>query len=226
VTLARLTYYLSRTLDPGWILEQRTLSRFLGGPRKGILLDVACREGFKSEFFAKRGFRVIGVDIDEGSIARARAVFGGSGCDFVIASVDQLPFRAGAFGSTSCLHALTMFPSPAAGLKEIHRVTGDDGELFLTVASVLAPWRNMRKYSRETLDEALKEAGFRMVDDCSFVRSPILRWIERLRLSWKPAWYRLAKLPLYLLSSPFALLEKSGRGDGYILGARARKARG
>jgi SAM-dependent methyltransferase len=225
VSLTKAIFYLSRSLDPGWILERRILAAFLGKGGKGLLLDLACREGFKSEFLAACGFRVFGIDINEIAVGAAKAVFGGSRCDFLVGSADRLPFQTASFHKIACLHSLTMFHSPIEALREMGRILSDDGELILTVASIEAPWSNLRKYSVATLEASLNNTGFEMLDVCSYVNAPILRWIERARLGWRPGWYRLAKMPLYLMSFPFAVAERPRRGRGYILGVRARKKR-
>jgi ubiquinone/menaquinone biosynthesis C-methylase UbiE len=223
VALAKLMYYASRSLDPEWILEKRTISRFLGSARNGVLLDLGCREGFKSEFFAKRGFRVIGIDINEPSVERAKTVFSGPGRDFVIASGNRIPFKTASFARVACLNSITVFDAPGEALKEVRRILKDDGELLVTATSVSAPWSNMRKYTKAALEGALEQAGFMVVGGCSYVRSPILQWLERLKLGLKSGSYRLVKMPLFLLSWPFAMLERPGGEDGYIIGAWARK---
>jgi SAM-dependent methyltransferase len=223
VSFTKAIFHLSRSLDPRWILERRVLAGFLGEGGNGLLLDLACHDGFKSEFLATYGFRVVGIDVNEAAIGTARAVFGGSGRDFLVGSATQLPFQTASFHKIACLHSLTMFHSPIEALKEMERVLSDDGELVLTVSSVEAPWSNLRKYSFSTLESSLSDTGFEILDACAYINAPILRWNERARLGWSPGWYRLAKMPLYLASLPFAAAERPGKGSGYILGARARK---
>lgn len=219
----RWEHSLSRNLDTLWILERRALSRFLGGSRSGLLLDVACRDGFKTASFVERGFQVVGIDIDVDAVQTAKALYGGPRCHFVIGSADRLPFRTGAFEKASCLHSLAMFESPLDALKEIRRCLDTNGDLIVTVVSELAPWRNLRKYTSASLEQSLEGTGYDVIDACSYVRSPILQWIERLRLGLEAGWYRLVKMPLYLLSWPFAVAERLENGGGYVVGAKARK---
>jgi ubiquinone/menaquinone biosynthesis C-methylase UbiE len=221
--LGRWEHSLSRNLDSLWILERRALARFLCGSREGLLLDVACRDGFKTASFVQRGFHVVGIDIDIESVRTAQALYGGPHCHFVIGSAEQLPFRTGAFRRTTCLHSLAMIESPLEALREMGRCLDAEGELIVTVVSELAPWRNLRKYTSATLEQSLRGTGYEVVDACSYVRAPLLQWIERLRLGLQASWYRMVKMPLYLLSWPFAVAERFRQDGGYVVGARARK---
>jgi cyclopropane fatty-acyl-phospholipid synthase-like methyltransferase len=49
-----------------------TLTRYLNLPENGSILDLACGRGRHAVYLNKLGFRVIGVDLSEQSIAHAR----------------------------------------------------------------------------------------------------------------------------------------------------------
>ena len=57
------------------------------------ILDVCCGYGRHSIEFAKRGFDVIGVDISEKQIKRAKEIAGNMAISFQVADVRELNFR-------------------------------------------------------------------------------------------------------------------------------------
>ena len=65
------------------------------------VLDVACGAGFRVRMIAGSCAHVVGVDIDEQSIAAARAAAGEEGGqeggEYLVADATRMPFAAGAF---------------------------------------------------------------------------------------------------------------------------------
>ena len=104
------------------------------------VLDVACGTGFATRAAAAvagPGARVEGSDLNPAMLAQARAV--PAGADVQIrwreASALELPYEDRAFEATICQQGLQFFPDPAAGVREMARVTRDGGRVGVTVWS-------------------------------------------------------------------------------------------
>lgn len=102
------------------------------------VLDVACGTGFATRAAAAAagsGARVVGTDLNPAMVALARTVPDTSGADlsWSEASALELPFPDGEFDAVICQQGLQFFPDPAAGLREMARVTRGGGRIGATV---------------------------------------------------------------------------------------------
>lgn len=70
--------------------------RWLGGPGRPRVLDIGCGAARNAHPLAKAGFRVVGVDLAAPMLAAARTR-AGDDVDLVLAPMEPLPFRDGAF---------------------------------------------------------------------------------------------------------------------------------
>lgn len=98
------------------------------------VLDVACGAGFGARMMAPRCARVTGVDLDEHSIAAARAADGAGGApngDYLVADATRMPFSAGAFDAVVSFETLEHVPARPF-LKELRRVLVPGGLLLLS----------------------------------------------------------------------------------------------
>ncbi len=116
----------------------------LAGLRSGeAVLDVACGTGVLARFAAKRvGVfgRVVGVDLNAGMLAVARALppVTGAPIDWREADVVAMPLPDGAFDVVLCGQGLQQFADRPAALREIRRVLGTRGRLAASVWGPLA----------------------------------------------------------------------------------------
>jgi ubiquinone/menaquinone biosynthesis C-methylase UbiE len=104
------------------------------------VLDVACGTGFATRaaaLVAGPGARVEGADLNPAMVAQARTVPDTSGANlqWCEASGLDLPYGDGEFDAVICQQGLQFFPDPAAGVREMARVTRAGGRLGLTVWS-------------------------------------------------------------------------------------------
>jgi ubiquinone/menaquinone biosynthesis C-methylase UbiE len=111
-------------------------------PRTGErVLDVACGTGVVARLAAERvgaGGRVVGLDLNPGMLAVARAIASPIPIDWREGSAVALPFEEGAFDLVLCQQGLQFFPDRPAALRETHRVLALGGRLGL------ATWRPMQ----------------------------------------------------------------------------------
>ncbi len=93
------------------------------------VLDVACGAGFGVRTMAGRCATVVGVDLDEDSIAAARAADGAS--EYLVADATRMPFEEGTFDAVVSMETLEHVPAHPF-LEEVRRVLTPGGLLMLS----------------------------------------------------------------------------------------------
>jgi 2-polyprenyl-3-methyl-5-hydroxy-6-metoxy-1,4-benzoquinol methylase len=116
------------------LARYRLATRLASGRR---VLDAACGEGYGAAMLAAAGASsVIGVDIDEQTVAHARSRYG---LDIRAGDVAKLPFADGEFDLVVSFETIEHVPDPDAAIGEFARVLAPDGLL-------LASSPNAREY--------------------------------------------------------------------------------
>ena len=115
------------------------------------VLDLACGDGFYTRRIAERlgprGF-ITGADINLPYLAEARDEAsrhrGRAKIDFVVASVDRLPFPDDTFDLVWCAQSLYILPDPVVAISHIGRVLRPSGLVAVlendTLHQVFLPW--------------------------------------------------------------------------------------
>jgi ubiquinone/menaquinone biosynthesis C-methylase UbiE len=96
------------------------------------VLDVACGEGYGSWILSSLASEVVGVDIDPGTVARAREKYVGPNIEFVEASAAKLPFDDGAFDAVVSFETIEHHDLHQEMMSEIKRVLRKDGVLIIS----------------------------------------------------------------------------------------------
>jgi SAM-dependent methyltransferase len=117
------------------------------------VLDVACGTGVVARRAAPRvapSGKVVGLDVNEGmlAVARAHAPEDGVPIEWKQGDATALPFADGAFDVVLCQQGLQFFPDKSRALREMHRVLVPGGILALNV------WGKASRYN-VALAEAL-----------------------------------------------------------------------
>jgi ubiquinone/menaquinone biosynthesis C-methylase UbiE len=102
----------------------------------GLLgLDIGCGEGHNTRLLAKRGARVIAIDISEGFIRHAKQLEGqeSSGIDYQIASAVELPFADSTFDFATGFMSFMDIPETDGVLAESYRVLKPGGFLQFSI---------------------------------------------------------------------------------------------
>lgn len=102
---------------------------WLGKSRR--TLDLGCSGGLFASLVMGKGGAVVGMDVDAGSLGRARRE--APQADFVLGSGEALPYDDGSFDSVVMLDVLEHMPSDARALREVDRVLQPGGRLIISV---------------------------------------------------------------------------------------------
>jgi len=107
------------------------------------VLDVACGTGVVTRLAAEQvgtGGHVVGVDLNPGMLARARAasVPQGTVVEWREADAGALPFSAASFDAVFCQLGLQYFPDRQQAAREMYRVLKPGGRLVVLVWRALA----------------------------------------------------------------------------------------
>jgi SAM-dependent methyltransferase len=184
-----------------WFVVRRRLvmewaARYAPDPLASVL-EVGCGTGGNlrafGELFSSADVR--GVEPVESAVAVSRS----RSCDVALGGFENLAAGDGSVDMLVALDVIEHLEDAAVGLAEARRVLRPGGRLLLTVPALPLLWgphdeanAHYRRYTRRTLIEAVREAGF-SVDRVSYFNAILLPLgaIERtmtrlLRLSWVP----------------------------------------
>jgi 2-polyprenyl-3-methyl-5-hydroxy-6-metoxy-1,4-benzoquinol methylase len=203
----------------------------------GTLLDVGCGRGDLGAAFARRGWRVSGVEPS----AQACAVARGQGVDAREGTLESVDLEEGSFDAVVMRHSLEHVPEPTADLGRVLHLLRPRGLLVISVPN-FGSWERQRfgsawfhldlprhrtHFTPGSLQLALSSAGFDVSsvetsgDAASLLATLQYRLAGRLFSRSVPALW--AQYGLGLLLSPLrALLDRQG-GGGPFLHAVARR---
>jgi ubiquinone/menaquinone biosynthesis C-methylase UbiE len=129
-------------------LEKYRFARHYLVPCKRML-EVGCGMGFYLGELEKLAEMVVGVDLSEGMLRRAKGIL-------VLADAEFLPFKDEVFDQVLSITALQNFPNPLAALREMWRVMCKGGRMVLSSLR--------KKHPLPVLLELVRGAGFSVVE--------------------------------------------------------------
>lgn len=108
--------------------------------KPGLILDIGCGTGEQSLFLAKRGYKVVSVDISREMLIIAKESSNEGklrdNLSLVIASAEALPFRDKSFdGLISIFGVFNHIPKAEHAFRETHRVLKRGGRAVFTVVN-------------------------------------------------------------------------------------------
>ena len=99
------------------------------------ILDVGCGGGILSESMARRGARVLGIDLAQAvlEVAELHALEAQIAVDYrAVAAEDLALERPGAFDAVTCMEMLEHVPDPAATLTALATLVKPDGDVIVS----------------------------------------------------------------------------------------------
>jgi SAM-dependent methyltransferase len=138
---------VERTAGPLWDTALN-LARVADGVE---LLDAGCGSGGCAARALRRGARVSGFDPSEGMLAHARRAL--PGVDLRLAEVAEIPFESDRFDASIAVNSLQFAPDPAAGLRELLRVTKPGGRVVVVVWNSESDHRHLFAATRALFDK-------------------------------------------------------------------------
>ena len=94
------------------------------------VLDIACGEGYGSFMLSQKASSVVGVDLNRQAVEAAKAKYGKENLTFLCADAAAVPLPDHCFDSIVSFESIEHIPSPAAFLKELHRLLIPGGLLM------------------------------------------------------------------------------------------------
>ncbi|MCD6406180.1 MAG: class I SAM-dependent methyltransferase [Planctomycetes bacterium] len=126
-------------------LEKKALGQWLPPVSAGRrLLEVGCGTGHWSEFFARRGFDVTGIDISPEMISVADGK-GISAARFYVSDAVALEFDDGSFDAAVAVTVLGFVEDPQRVLAEMARVVRPGGEIVIGALNLVSPATLLRR---------------------------------------------------------------------------------
>jgi len=137
-TRAEFTQW-SQTYDRHWLNRylfepsHAAMLRQLEATGAGVALDIACGTGELAMRLARRGWRVVGLDLCLSMLQCARSKLNGTAhaIRLAVADSERLPFPAGTFDAVTCANAFHHFPNQQRAVREMRRVLRPGGRLLI-----------------------------------------------------------------------------------------------
>ncbi|RBL88005.1 class I SAM-dependent methyltransferase [Chitinophaga flava] len=106
---------------------------------KASVLDVGCGNGVISRHLGQLGFNVLGIDVSEQAIARAKELNTSPRVSFEVLSAEQLVAQGNTFDVIVCSEVLEHLHQPSSLLATLHQSLKEDGILVVTVPNGTGP---------------------------------------------------------------------------------------
>jgi ubiquinone/menaquinone biosynthesis C-methylase UbiE len=143
-------------------------------PNESTVVDVGCGDGYGTYKLHRLGHKVIGADISEEMITKAKSRL--PNASFFQADISKLPLNSNSTDGILCINVLEWTEVPALAVKELRRVLKKDGLLCVGVLGPTAGPRSngyRRVYGEKTISNPMmpwefgklaKELSFEVVD--------------------------------------------------------------
>ena len=224
--------------------ECRAILRWLDARPGEDILDIGCGDGGYTAQVARRGARVLGIDIHPRWLPFAQRCRGSERCAFVRMDAEKMDLADASFDKVMSLCVIEHFGRDEAVLAHAARVLRPGGRLVFSADSLSNPGISERErerhrrhyavnsfYTKESVSPKLARAGFVAERMCYILHRPVDLFLARLswRLEDLPGWL----IPLRVLgviliwaawaaALPFPGDEAKARG-GLTLLVQARK---
>jgi len=108
-------------------------------PQEGLILDAGCGYFTYTKLLKKYNDKIVGLDIFNLDMNEARKN------DFLLASVENLPFKDKSFDFIYCLSVVQLIEDDAEVINEFNRILKQKGRLLFTVPTSRSVFRLLRE---------------------------------------------------------------------------------
>jgi len=108
-------------------------------PSQGLVLDVGCGNGIISRSLGEYDFNVLGIDISEKAIEKAKQLNKLPNVKFDVLSAEQLVAEGKKYNAVICSEVLEHLHKPGELLKVLYQSLTEDGVLIITVPNGKGP---------------------------------------------------------------------------------------
>lgn len=205
---------------------------------EGRLLDIGCGNGYFLAFMRRMGWNVSGVEIDPGAVRIARQVHK---IPVFQGTLEKAGFPDGSFDALTLSHVIEHTYNPLDLLKECYRILSPGGYLRLATPNIqglghrifkkdwlaLDPPRHLYLWGPETLKEAVKRAGFRLIscDTSGLAAAPTFMSSRQIRIKGRCNFDESVSLPARMFGCLERVLNLFIRSCGEEARLLARKER-
>lgn len=96
------------------------------------VLDIACGEGYGSNYLAKMANRVIGIDLDEQTVKWASSKYSRSNLEYICAPIESMPLKESTIDIIVSFETIEHVVDSDKMILELKRVLKDDGVLLIS----------------------------------------------------------------------------------------------
>ncbi|MDO8490181.1 MAG: class I SAM-dependent methyltransferase [bacterium] len=155
------------------------------------IIDIACGEGYGSSILSAEAKCVVGIDLDEDSIAHAQSKYQWPNLSYKRSSMFKLPFEDNTFDVAVCFEALEHVSEHDVLMHEILRILKCDGLLIISTPNkkVFTDHHGyqMPFHIRELYFQEFRHLLFSYFTNCEFFGQKVLNgsdiWgLDRMRL--------------------------------------------
>jgi 2-polyprenyl-3-methyl-5-hydroxy-6-metoxy-1,4-benzoquinol methylase len=122
-------------------------------PTGATVLDVGCGNGIISRSLGRKGFKVLGIDVSEKAIEKAKQLNDLSNVNFQVMSAEQLAVSSEKYHAVVCSEVLEHLHEPQKLLQVLYQSLKTEGVLIVTVPNgkgprevlVTKPTQNLRR---------------------------------------------------------------------------------
>lgn len=220
-----------KLLNPGRRVEINHILANSNLKKEHAVLDIGCGDGYWTNHFARRAGRVSGIDPYLTDIEKAKK-YALPNTEYSKGTAEELGFQPGSFDRVVSVCVFEHLFNDKKAFEEIYRVLKPGGVLSATVDSLVHPSIPVsfienhkttcycnQLYTKESIAEKLKDAGFSAVDAYYIMGSTIsVKWEM---LTEKAGVFAYFLIPLIY---PFVLVSEGGKKKhGYKLAVKATK---
>ena len=129
------------------------------------VLDVGCGGGYGTDILAKHVKKIVGLDVDEGTITEVSNKYKSENCIFKLYDGNNIPYDDKTFDVAVSFHVIEHVHDDINFISEIHRVLKEDGIFIVSTPNKTFRVRkngklfnefHIREYYPSELEEALK----------------------------------------------------------------------